>query len=274
MPGRDVAPWSRTPPSALLVLSPPWRLHEAQVLTGSPDERPSFNPPQPGLYHRPRARIHGRCRRLGGSAPNQHCDRRPAGLQPVGCSGPKTPTPAPTPTPPPSVPGSVDLDNASGHDVSILIHDQVGDLVDAESGKPGDGMSVRWHDSIVENVDAGSIRVTWVGLPGDDVADLGISGEAALRHHDRSARAVRQHRRDGRGSGPDPDVRRAGLGRRRLGRDPRSHGRLTARPSSQGPPGHCPQGGPRCPRNRPHLRSDAGLSRRLGHPWPGGPTND
>ena len=39
-------------------------------------------------------------------------------------------------------------------------------------------MSVRWHDSIVENVDAASIRVTWVGLPGDDVADLGISGEA------------------------------------------------------------------------------------------------
>ena len=98
----------------------------------------------------------------------------------------KTPTPTvapskaptPTPTPPPSVPGSVDLDNASGHDVSILIHDQVGDLVGAESGKPGDGMSVRWHDSIVENVDATSIRVTWVGLPGDDVADLGISGEA------------------------------------------------------------------------------------------------
>ncbi len=88
----------------------------------------------------------------------------------------KTPTPTPTPTP--SVPGSVDLDNASGHDVSILIHDQVGVLVDAESGKPGDGMSVRWHDSIVENVDAASIRVTWVGLPGDDVADLGISGEA------------------------------------------------------------------------------------------------
>ena len=89
-----------------------------------------------------------------------------------------SPTPRPTPTPPPSVPGSVDLDNASGHDVSILIHDQVGDLVGAESGKPGDGMSVRWHDSIVENVDATSIRVTWVGLPGDDVADLGISGEA------------------------------------------------------------------------------------------------
>ena len=90
-----------------------------------------------------------------------------------------TPSKAPSPTPSvPSVPGSVDLENTSGHDVSILIHDQVGDLVGAESGKPGDGMSVRWHDSIVENVDARSIRVTWVGLPGNDVVDLGISGEA------------------------------------------------------------------------------------------------
>lgn len=87
------------------------------------------------------------------------------------------PSKAPSPTPR-SAPSSVDLENASGHDVSILIHDQVGDLVDAESGAPGDGMSVRWHDSIVENVDATTIRVTWVGLPGDDTIDLGISGAA------------------------------------------------------------------------------------------------
>ena len=89
------------------------------------------------------------------------------------------PSKAPSATPRP-VPGSVDLDNASDHDVSILIHDQSGDLVDAVSGTPGDGMSVGWHKAIVENVDATSIRVTWVGLPGDDVADLGISGGAGV----------------------------------------------------------------------------------------------
>jgi hypothetical protein len=92
-----------------------------------------------------------------------------------------TPTIAPSKAPsatPQSVPGSVDLENATDHDVSILIHDQTGDVVDAESGKPGDGMSVGWHKAIVENVDATSIRVTWIGLPGDDVADLGISGAA------------------------------------------------------------------------------------------------
>jgi hypothetical protein len=85
------------------------------------------------------------------------------------------PTKAPSATPP-SAPGSVILWNASGHDLSILVHDQTGDLVGAVSGKPGDGMSVGWHKAIVENVDAQTIRVTWVGLPGDDVADLGISG--------------------------------------------------------------------------------------------------
>ena len=76
------------------------------------------------------------------------------------------------------MPASVDLENATGHDVSVLIHDQTGDVVDAVSGTPGDGMSVRWHSAIVKNVDATSIRVTWVGLPGDDVSDLGISGAA------------------------------------------------------------------------------------------------
>lgn len=37
-------------------------------------------------------------------------------------------------------------------------------------------MSVGWHSSIVASVDATSISLTWVGLPGDDVADLAISG--------------------------------------------------------------------------------------------------
>jgi hypothetical protein len=89
-----------------------------------------------------------------------------------------TPSVAPTkaPTPSPSArPGSVDLDNATDHDVSILIHGDVDDIVGAVSGKPGDGMSVGWHKAIVRNVDANTIALTWVGLPGDDVADLDIS---------------------------------------------------------------------------------------------------
>jgi len=87
--------------------------------------------------------------------------------------------PTPPPASPDAAPGSVDLDNASGHDVKLLIHDQTGDVVGAESGTPGDGMSVGWHKAIVEKVGETSIRVTWVGFPGDDTIDLGVSGTAS-----------------------------------------------------------------------------------------------
>jgi hypothetical protein len=104
------------------------------------------------------------------------------------------PTPAPTtapipdPTPPPSAAHgaggslSVDLENATGHKVSILIHDETGKVAGAVSGKPGDGMSVRWHDAVVKNVDDHSIAITWAALPGDDVANLGIDSNKGAYH--------------------------------------------------------------------------------------------
>ncbi len=86
------------------------------------------------------------------------------------------PTPAPTPTTAPSVGlGSIDLENATNHDVVLQIHDQTGTLVRAESGTPGDGMSVRWHDALVQNAGTRTIFVTWVGLPQDDTLDLGVA---------------------------------------------------------------------------------------------------
>ena len=119
--------------------------------------------------------------RIGGATAAAPTDRPSAAPSAVPSAAPSTPTPTPTVAPsktpsasPRSVPASVDLDNATGHDVSILIHDQTGDVVDAVSGTPGDGMSVRWHSAIVKNVDATSIRVTWVGLPGDETVDLDI----------------------------------------------------------------------------------------------------
>ena len=96
------------------------------------------------------------------------------------------PTPAPT-TPPSTAPGaggslSVDLENATGHKVSILIHDETGKVAGAVSGKPGDGMSARWHDAVVKNLDDHSIAITWAALPGDDVADLGIASNGGAYH--------------------------------------------------------------------------------------------
>lgn len=93
-------------------------------------------------------------------------------------SAPSTPQPTPEPTDAPSD-GTVkvDLDNETEHDVSVVIDDQTGTLVGAVSGQPGDGMSVRWFLSLVENLDAKTLRVVWVGLPRHEELSLSITGQ-------------------------------------------------------------------------------------------------
>lgn len=66
----------------------------------------------------------------------------------------------------------VPLDTATDHDVVAVVTDETGMLVGGASGRAGDGMSVRWFDVTVENLDARTLRVTWVGLPGDAEIDL------------------------------------------------------------------------------------------------------
>jgi hypothetical protein len=92
------------------------------------------------------------------------------------------PTAAPTTPPseepsesPVDDPATVDLEDLTGHDVSVVIDDESGLVVKAESGTPGDGMSVRWFDVKVENIDADTLRVVWVGLPRDEIVHLGVS---------------------------------------------------------------------------------------------------
>ncbi len=90
-----------------------------------------------------------------------------------------TPLPSSQPSDDPSAgPLTVDLKNLTGHDVSVVIDDQTGALAGATSGQPGDGMSVRWHDMKVENVDVDTIRIVWVGLPRDEELTLSITGKA------------------------------------------------------------------------------------------------
>ena len=94
---------------------------------------------------------------------------------------PASPTPRPTSQPsddPAAGPLTVALENLTEHDVTVAIDDQTGTLAGAASGQPGDGMSVRWHDMQVENVDADTVRITWVGLPRDEQLTLSITGRA------------------------------------------------------------------------------------------------
>lgn len=107
--------------------------------------------------------------------------------RPSGASTSPTPTPTDRPSAAPSGapsaapsagPISIDLQEATGHNVALVIDDQSGNLVDAVSGTPGDGMSVRWNSAVIENIDHRTIRVTWAGLPLDDTVALAIASEA------------------------------------------------------------------------------------------------
>lgn len=84
------------------------------------------------------------------------------------------PSPKPTVVPSPSVDGalSFDLDVGTPHDVSVVLDDESDIVSGARSGRAGDGMSVRWGGSDVENVDDDTVRLTWVGLPQDEVVKI------------------------------------------------------------------------------------------------------
>jgi len=105
--------------------------------------------------------------------------------EPTPPSDPPSEEPTPKPTEAPADgPTVVALETLTGDDVSVEIDDQTGRVVSAESGTPGDGMSVRWFDVKVENIDADTLRIVWVGLPRDEVVRLGVStvdGKIRLR---------------------------------------------------------------------------------------------
>ena len=99
-------------------------------------------------------------------------------------SAPANPSSAPSANPsakpsapanPSASPVAIKLQSATNHDVSLKIQDPDAIVTDARSGKPGDGMSVRWHDSSVVNLDDDTIEVIFVGLPGDETVDLVVS---------------------------------------------------------------------------------------------------
>lgn len=123
---------------------------------------------------------------VAGGAFGRGVDPSPSPSAPATPGTPSTPQPSVQPsapsTPKPTEAPSdgkvqVDLDNETENDVSVVIDDQTGGLVGGVSGQPGDGMSVRWFDSIVENIDAKTLRVVWVGLPRDEELSLTITGK-------------------------------------------------------------------------------------------------
>jgi hypothetical protein len=81
-----------------------------------------------------------------------------------------------------AMPIKVDLDNATGADVYVDIADTTGLLVDAASGTPGDGMSVEPYTLNVENLDAATLKLTWIDFPIDNALALYIDeSEGGIR---------------------------------------------------------------------------------------------
>jgi hypothetical protein len=97
--------------------------------------------------------------------------------EPVVTPGP-TDGPIASPSPVAPAPVRVPLDIVDEHDVVVVIDDQTGWITSARSGKAGDGMSVRWFDIAVRNLDESTIEVTWVGLPLDDEVGVFLGGES------------------------------------------------------------------------------------------------
>jgi hypothetical protein len=97
-------------------------------------------------------------------------------------SQPVDPTPVPTAKPAPRpthanspvdpAPIRVDLETVDGHVVRVDIVDLTGILVTAVSGSPAAGASA--DGLAVENIDARTLRLTWVDFPIDNVDALNI----------------------------------------------------------------------------------------------------
>ena len=101
--------------------------------------------------------------------------------EPVATPEPKpvaTPEPEPVATPEPTdggddaMPLTVDLETADGHNVYVDIIDRYGLLESAESGHPGDGMSVEPYTLQIENLDARTLKLTWVDYGIDNALEL------------------------------------------------------------------------------------------------------
>jgi hypothetical protein len=87
---------------------------------------------------------------------------------------PSEPTPKPTHTNSPTDPApiKVDLKTVDRSDVRVDVVDISGILESAVSGSPAEGASA--EGLVVENVDARTLRLTWVDFPIDNIDQLNI----------------------------------------------------------------------------------------------------
>ena len=86
-------------------------------------------------------------------------------------------TPAPVPSPVDPVGEGIVLDIADDHDVVVVVANASDSVTGARSGVGKDGMSVRWGDVNVENVDEDTLRLTWAGWLQDETITVAVAAE-------------------------------------------------------------------------------------------------
>ena len=101
---------------------------------------------------------------LGGNRP-----ARAAGLPPQGSS----PAPVETPTPPIG-PIRVAIDVLGDDEVAVEIIDETGSVVGGSSGPEADGPSVESYSLDVQQVDADTLRLTWIDYAIDNALQLHV----------------------------------------------------------------------------------------------------
>jgi hypothetical protein len=91
-------------------------------------------------------------------------------------------TPAPTDDGSDAMPIRVDLETVAGGNVHVDIADHTGLLVDARSGTPAEGQSVGMYTLEVKNLDATTLKLSWVDYPIENALALYIDEhEGAIR---------------------------------------------------------------------------------------------
>ena len=103
----------------------------------------------------------------------------PAPARPSATPSPtKAPTPKPTAEPTDdgsdAMPIRVDIESVAGGDVYVDIVDSTGYLVGAKSGTPAEGQSVGQYTLVVENLDATTLKLSWVDFPIENALALYI----------------------------------------------------------------------------------------------------
>lgn len=93
------------------------------------------------------------------------------------------PTTAPSPSSKPEAPIRVRIATLNRADVSVDVVDETSRVLDARSGPPIEGTSVDYDRLAVENVDATTLRLTWIDYPIDNALTLLVSqgGDGRVR---------------------------------------------------------------------------------------------